>query len=42
MTNCFAVWKRHRQMAQNTYRQREAEKADDAIRALRDLRDGAL
>lgn len=38
----IAVWKRHRQMAQNTYRQREAEKADDAIRTLRDLRDGAL
>ncbi len=42
LDDAIAVWKRHRQMAQNTYRQREAEKADDAIRALRDLRDGAL
>jgi len=29
-------------MANNTYRSREAGKADDAIRALQDLSEGAL
>jgi len=38
----IAVWKRFSHLARNTYRQREAEKADQAIRSLQDLRDGAL
>jgi len=37
-----AVWKRYRHLAQNTYRQREAERAEGEIRALEELKDGAL
>jgi hypothetical protein len=38
----IAVWKRYQHLAQNTYRQREAERAEGEIRALGELKDGAL
>jgi hypothetical protein len=40
--DAVAVWKRYRHMAQSTYRQREAEKADGEIQSLLDLKGGAL
>lgn len=42
IADAIAVWKRYRHMANNTYRSREASTADDAIRALQDLSEGAL
>lgn len=42
LDDSIAVWKRYRHLAQNTYRQREAERADGEIRALTELKDGAL
>ncbi|GEM_PF-1108818 len=38
----IVVWKRYLNMAQHTYRQREADQAGDEIRALTDLARGAL
>ena len=38
----IAVWKRYRHLAENTYRQREAERAEGEIRELSELKDGAL
>jgi hypothetical protein len=38
----ISVWKRYRHLAENTYRQREAERAEGEIRELADLKDGAL
>jgi len=42
LDDSIAIWKRYRHLAQNTYRQREAERADGEIRALSELKDGAL
>ena len=42
LSDAIAVWKRYRHMANNTYRPREATKADEAIVALQDLSEGAL
>ncbi len=38
----IAVWKRYQHLAENTYRQREAERAEGEIRELGELKDGAL
>ncbi|MCO4768779.1 MAG: serine/threonine protein kinase [Deltaproteobacteria bacterium] len=42
LSDAIAVWKRYRHMANNTYRPREATRAEDAIAALQDLSEGAL
>jgi hypothetical protein len=42
LDDSIAVWKRYRHLAENTYRQREAERADGEIRALGELKEGAL
>ncbi|MEE2828704.1 MAG: hypothetical protein VX498_05925, partial [Myxococcota bacterium] len=40
--DAIVAWKRYRTIAENTYRTREADKADKEIRALVELRAGAL
>ena len=40
--DAIVVWKRYRTIAENTYRARETDKAEKEIRALVELRAGAL
>jgi hypothetical protein len=42
IADSIAVWKRYLHMAENTYRQRESERATTEIAALEALQGGAL
>ena len=42
LSDAIAVWKRYQHLANNTYRPREATRAEEAIAALQDLSEGSL